>query len=69
MIFSFKKQHFYLKNILLVIFSLFFTIAVSQEKTISGIVIDSSGNPIPGVNILEESNKNNGAVTDFDGNF
>jgi TonB-linked SusC/RagA family outer membrane protein len=53
----------------LVIFSLFFTIAVSQEKTISGIVIDSSGNPIPGVNILEESNKNNGAVTDFDGNF
>ena len=69
MIFSFKKQHFYLKNILLVIFSLFFTIALSQEKTISGIVIDSSGNPIPGVNILEESNKNNGAVTDFDGNF
>ena len=69
MIFNFKKQHLYLKNILLVIFSLFFTIAVSQEKTISGIVIDSSGNPIPGVNILEESNKNNGAVTDFDGNF
>jgi TonB-linked SusC/RagA family outer membrane protein len=33
------------------------------------LVVDATGNPIPGVNIIEETQKNNGAVTDFDGNF
>ncbi|MDA9550869.1 TonB-dependent receptor, partial [Flavobacteriaceae bacterium] len=36
---------------------------------ISGVVNDSYGNPIPGVNILQETQKSNGTVTDFDGNF
>ena len=43
--------------------------AFSQERIISGTVNDSYGNPIPGVNILQETQKSNGAVTDFDGNF
>ena len=43
--------------------------AFSQERIISGSVNDSYGNPIPGVNILQETQKSNGAVTDFDGNF
>ena len=50
-------------------FLFFFINIYSQENIISGIVIDNSGNPIPGVNILESSNKTNGAVSDFDGNF
>ena len=50
-------------------FFIFVSNLVGQEKIISGVVNDSYGNPIPGVNILQESQKNNGAVTDFDGNF
>jgi TonB-linked SusC/RagA family outer membrane protein len=58
-----------LKRISLVVFFLFITNLFSQEKIISGVVNDVYGNPIPGVNILEESQKQNGTVTDFDGNF
>ena len=50
-------------------FFIFVSNLVGQEKIISGVVNDSYGNPIPGVNILQETQKNNGAVTDFDGNF
>ena len=50
-------------------FLFFFINIYSQENIISGIVIDNSGNPIPGVNVLDASNKTNGAVSDFDGNF
>lgn len=31
--------------------------------------MDINNIPIPGVNILEESNPRNGTVSDFDGNF
>ena len=51
------------------VFFIFVSNLVGQEKIISGVVNDSYGNPIPGVNILQETQKNNGAVTDFDGNF
>ena len=50
-------------------FILFASNLVAQEKIISGVVNDSYGNPIPGVNILQETQKSNGTVTDFDGNF
>ena len=59
----------YFKTLL---YSLFFLLSVSifsQNKIVSGLVVDAIGNPIPGVNIIEETQKNNGAVTDFDGNF
>ena len=59
----------YFKTLL---YSLFFLLSVSifsQNKIVSGLVVDATGNPIPGVNIIEETQKNNGAVTDFDGNF
>ncbi len=41
----------------------------AQSEIITGTIIDKSGNPIPGVNIIEDSDSYNGAVTDFDGNF
>ncbi|MBC8399778.1 MAG: TonB-dependent receptor [Flavobacteriales bacterium] len=50
-------------------FILFASNLVAQEKIISGVVNDPYGNPIPGVNILQETKKSNGTVTDFDGNF
>ncbi|MFD2565282.1 SusC/RagA family TonB-linked outer membrane protein [Aquimarina rubra] len=40
----------------------------AQEKTITGTVIDASGIPLPGTNILVK-NTSNGVQTDFDGNY
>ncbi|MEZ4810820.1 MAG: carboxypeptidase-like regulatory domain-containing protein, partial [Allomuricauda sp.] len=50
-------------------FLLFFTAFVwSQEKTITGTIVDQDGLPLPGVNIVVE-NTTNGTQTDFDGNY
>ena len=51
---------------LLLAFIVQFTFA--QEKTISGIVSDASGLPLPGVNIIVKGTSN-GTQTDFDGNY
>ena len=40
----------------------------AQEKTITGKVIDQSGIPLPGTNILVK-NSSNGVQTDFDGKY
>ena len=42
--------------------------ATLQETTITGKVTDQLGNPLPSVTI-QEKGTNNGALTDFDGNF
>lgn len=39
-----------------------------QEKTVTGMVTDPSGIPLPGTNILVK-NTDNGVQTDFDGNY
>lgn len=39
-----------------------------QQQTIKGKVTDASGQPVPGVNIVEKGTTN-GVQTDFDGNF
>ncbi|MEX0316164.1 MAG: SusC/RagA family TonB-linked outer membrane protein, partial [Allomuricauda sp.] len=44
------------------------TTVLSQEKTITGTVIDHTGIPLPGVNIIVEGTAN-GTQTDFDGNY
>ncbi|AYN69591.1 SusC/RagA family TonB-linked outer membrane protein [Euzebyella marina] len=38
------------------------------QQTVSGVVLDSDGVPLPGANILEKGTTN-GTQTDFDGNF
>ncbi len=43
-------------------------ITFAQEKTISGMVSDNTGLPLPGVNIVVKGTTN-GAQTDFDGNY
>ncbi|WP_299898773.1 TonB-dependent receptor [uncultured Aquimarina sp.] len=40
----------------------------AQEKTVTGMVTDPSGIPLPGTNILVK-NTDNGVQTDFDGNY
>jgi len=40
----------------------------SQQIRISGRVVDANGNPLPGVNIIEQGT-NNGTITDANGNY
>ena len=42
--------------------------AYAQEKTVTGLVTDQNGIPLPGVNILVDGTTN-GTQTDFDGNY
>ena len=44
------------------------TTVLAQENSISGVVTDISGEPLIGVNIIEDGT-NNGTQTDFDGYF
>lgn len=41
---------------------------VAEPKMVSGIITDSSGMPVPGVNVVVQGT-NRGTQTDFDGNF
>ena len=45
-----------------------FASAQAQEKTITGVVTDQDGLPLPGVNIILRGTSN-GTQTDFDGNY
>ncbi|TDA89745.1 hypothetical protein E0702_16525, partial [Halomonas marinisediminis] len=40
----------------------------SQEKTVTGLVTDASGLPLPGVSVFVQGTTN-GASTDFDGKY
>lgn len=42
--------------------------AAQQTKSISGVVMDASGIPVIGANVLEKGTTN-GVITDLDGNF
>ncbi|MGL5272499.1 MAG: SusC/RagA family TonB-linked outer membrane protein, partial [Phocaeicola sp.] len=45
------------------------TLEVNQQKnTVTGIVVDSTGEPIIGANVIIQGQKD-GTITDFDGNF
>jgi len=55
-------------NWMLLIFSLWISLAFAQEKTISGAITDQDGVPLPGVNILVKGTTN-GTQSDFDGNY
>lgn len=39
-----------------------------QEATVTGIVTDADGNPLPGVNVIEKGTTN-GVITDLEGNY
>ena len=44
------------------------SIVLTQGKTIKGIVLDESGEPLPGASVIVKGT-NKGVTTDFDGNF
>lgn len=40
-----------------------------QTSKVTGVVVDASGAPLIGVNVLQKGNSANGTITDFDGKF
>ncbi len=42
---------------------------IQQELVVKGLVTDDKGEPLPGVNVFEESNRTNGVITGIDGNY
>lgn len=70
---NYIKPFFKNKNIgslfLLLLFGLLNASAVfSQSKTVTGLIKDEIGSPLPGVSISETGTLN-GVITDFDGNY
>ncbi len=57
-----------LNGLLTLLLALVVHISFAQQKTVSGTVTDSSGLPLPGVNIVVEGTTT-GTQTDFDGNY
>jgi Ca-activated chloride channel family protein len=58
-----------MKTLLQLLAIFFFTIQLNaQQITISGTVVDNSGLPLPGVNIIEKGTSN-GTQSNFDGNY
>lgn len=63
-----KKSNLVLKRLGLILALLLVNLTFSQNSTVSGIVSDISGAPIPGVNILIK-NTNKAVSTDLDGKY
>lgn len=42
---------------------------VSQKRLVTGVVLDSQGEPVVGANVFEKGEKTNGTITDMDGKF
>jgi len=40
-----------------------------EEHTVKGTVIDANGEPLPGVNVYDKANPQNGVITGIDGNY
>jgi hypothetical protein len=53
---------------LIFVFFLSLLFSYAQNKTISGVISDEDGMPLPGVNIIEKGTTN-GVASDFDGNY
>ena len=62
---TFKRLRMFL---FLMLFALIHISAIAQPKTVSGKVTDTSGEPIPGVNIILKGTTQ-GTITDVDGNY
>lgn len=44
------------------------TMALAQSRTVSGVITDAQGNPMPGVAVIVPGTTN-GTVTDIDGRY
>lgn len=56
-----------LRFILTLFVALLVQVSLAQEKTVTGLVTDAQGIPLPGVNVSVKNADNRGVMTDFDG--
>ncbi len=45
------------------------SVTIKQQLTLSGQVVDANGEPLPGVNVYDKTNPQNGVITGFDGKY
>ncbi|MDR0977015.1 MAG: TonB-dependent receptor [Prevotellaceae bacterium] len=45
------------------------SVAIAQNRQVTGVVVDAAGETIIGASVVEKGNTGNGAVTDIDGRF
>ena len=55
-------------RLILILFLLFSATMSAQENAVTGKVVDNTGMPLPGVNVVVKGSSK-GVQTDFDGNF
>jgi len=58
-----------LKKLVVLLILVGFHSVYSQVRIVTGQVLDSFQSPVVGASIIEESDRTNGTVSDFDGNF
>src|SRR5665647_1296766 len=66
-----KIIHFMKKLLLIFVLTLIYSSIIAQNR-VSGVVIDETGEPLPGVTVIEKginSTKQNGTITDLNGKF
>ena len=62
------KKHDLNFKLFAVLFIVSSWISFAQQISIKGSVVDETGFPVPGANVIEKGT-NKGVITDFDGNF
>ena len=58
-----------MRTVMLMLFAALSFNLSAQTITVTGNVIDSTGEPVIGASVIEKGNTSNGTVTDFDGNY
>ena len=58
----------YMKKLLLMSAMMLFAFTAMAQKTVTGVVSDDTGVPLPGASVVEQGTTN-GVSTDFDGNY
>ena len=63
-----KKSTLFMKRLGLIVAVLLVNLSFSQNATLSGVISDAKGNPIPGVNVSIQ-NTTKATATDADGKY
>ena len=58
-----------MRTVMLMLFAALSFNLSAQTITVTGNVMDSTGEPVIGASVIEKGNTSNGTVTDFDGNY
>ncbi|MCQ2220601.1 MAG: SusC/RagA family TonB-linked outer membrane protein [Prevotella sp.] len=59
----------FLKKCMGILLMLMISICVNAQVKVTGTVIDGTGEPLPGVSVVQSGNAKNGTITDMDGKY